>query len=598
MVSIPARADRRPQLLAEPGAASPSTAADARGTVVFDGMLWNGNELAAAAGADVSSSDGATVALRTYRRFGEGALTRLRGAFALVICDAEERTCVCVRDHAGIHPLFYSHTDDGLLVSPSIEALLRRDSVSPALDRTALAEHVFFGFLLEPAKTQFAAIKRLPPGHVLRDGGDGRKVYRHWDPAPSEGGIEWARDDELEQVEALLAQAVERCLQLGPAGVYLSGGLDSATVAVLAADASRRCGLPAPVALSVLFPDPECDEQAVQRAVGADLGLPHVFASFDDAVGPGGLLGAALELTAQAPVPLLNPFEPAFDHLAVAARSQGCRVLLGGGGGDEWLALDPSYAVDLVHRGKIGALFRVWDAKRRYLPLSPLTVLRNNVWRAGLRPVLREVARTRAAWALDAYRRRRGTSDWLPAWIARDAELRRDLRERAEADGSPVGSRARYLEARRRTLNHPVETLVAEEAYLAGRRSGLRRLEPFWDPDVVDLLYRVHPDQLLAGRREKGLVREVLARHVPSVGREWPKTVFMDSFATSVVRGQGPAVWRALGGASALADLGVVDREGVGMFVERYFAGDGGRPGATWDVWNLLSTETWVRGWL
>jgi asparagine synthase (glutamine-hydrolysing) len=397
-------------------------------------------------------------------------------------------------------------------------------------------------------------------------------------------------EGELERLDELLAQAVDRCLQLGPAALHLSGGIDSATVAVVAADRSRRQGLPAPLALSVLFPDATCNEEAVQRAVGADLGLPHLLTSFDDAVGPGRLVTAALGISARSPAPLLNLFEPAFDHLGTAARQRGYRVVLTGGGGDEWLGLEPSYAVDLVRGFHLVGLYRLWEAKRRYLPLPAHVVFRNNVWRAGLRPVLRNFARRRAPWAVRAYKGRRD-SDWIPAWIARNADLREELRSR-DGGQRPPASASHYLHAKRRTLDHPVEAFVAEEAFAASQRLGLRRLEPFWDPDVVDLLCRTPPRLLIRGAREKSVVRGLLARNLPSIGREWPRTVFMDSFATSVMRSQGPAAWGRLDGASALVDLGVVDRERVRDFVEAYFAGT---VRDTWRVWSILSVEAWLQ---
>lgn len=589
---------RRPYLAAESPVELPSLAEDSRYTVVFDGTVWNAKEIAAQVDGTEAAADPAEIILRAYRRWQADVVAKLRGVYALVIWDGEEQTFLCARDHAGAHPLFYAEAGDDLLVSNSTEALLRHGSVPPALERSTLADHLLTGYSRVAAQTHFAAIKRLPPGHVLSDGAQGRQVYRYWHPAPSETSIEWAGESELERLDELLAQAVDRCLQLGPAALHLSGGIDSATVAVVAADRSRRQGLPAPLALSVLFPDAACNEEAVQRAVGADLGLPHLLTSFDDAVGPGRLLTAALEISARSAAPLLNLFEPAFDHLGTAARHRGYRVVLTGGGGDEWLGLEPSYAVDLVRGFHLIGLYRLWEAKRRYLPLPAHVVLRNNVWRAGLRPVLRNFARRRAPWSVRAYKavgayKGRRDADWIPAWIARNAELREELRSR-DSGQRPPASASHYLHAKRATLDHPVEAFVAEEAFAASQRLGLRRLEPFWDPDVVDLLCRTPPGLLIRGAREKSVVRELLVRNLPSIGREWPRTVFMDSFASSVMRSQGPAAWGQLDGASALVELGVVDRERVRDFVEGYFASTG-HTRDTWRVWSILSVEAWLQ---
>ena len=593
VVKIPRRSRGQrssPRLLAEPSGSSVTIAEDDRCTVVFAGVLWNGDELASDGRRGERGSAAATT-LAAYRRSGESVFSKLRGVFGAVVCDHDTRTLLCVRDPAGAEPLFYADAGDDLLLSSSTEALLRYGSVSTALDRMALADHVLNGHPYAVEETYFAGIKRVPPGHLLHEGPTGRRLYRYWDPVEASSGG-WVGEDELERLEEVLVRAVDRALELGPACIHLSGGIDSATVAVLAADRSRRRALPAPIALSVVFPDKACNEELVQRRVASDLRLPQLLTSFDEATGPGRLLASALDLSGRTPAPLLNPFEPAFEYLSAEASRRGCRVLLTGGGGDEWLVLEPAYAVDLLRSFDFVGLFRLWDAKRRYLPLPARSVIRNNVWRAGIRPILRDAAHARAPSLLRAYRRRR--PDWMPGWAAPDATLRQELRARVEdGDGEPI-SGSRHLRAKRRILDHPAETFAAEEASAAGERLGIRRIEPFFDPDVVELLCRVRPELLIAGNREKAPVRPLLRRSVPSVGPEWPKTVFMDSYLASVLRSQGPAVWRRLGGASALAELEVVDGDGVRGFVDTYFAGNGG-PADMWRVWSILSAEAWVR---
>ena len=107
-------------------------------------------------------------------------------------------------------------------------------------------------------------------------------------PAPGEGkthrlspllgsgtgtAVRWADEEELENFDALLDQAVDRCLALGPTAIYLSGGLDSISVAAVATDRARNRGLNDPLALSLHFPEPQSNEEKVQRGVARELGL-------------------------------------------------------------------------------------------------------------------------------------------------------------------------------------------------------------------------------------------------------------------------------------------------------------------------------------
>jgi len=79
----------------------------------------------------------------------------------------------------------------------------------------------------------------------------------------------------------LLEQAVERCLRPGPAGIFLSGGLDSVSVAAMATDVARKSGARDPLALSIVFPTDDANEEDVQRGVAGGLGLEHVGIGLD-----------------------------------------------------------------------------------------------------------------------------------------------------------------------------------------------------------------------------------------------------------------------------------------------------------------------------
>jgi asparagine synthase (glutamine-hydrolysing) len=556
---------------------------DGTRTVVLDGVLHG-----------ASQPDAADLVLRGYVRSGAGVLADLRGFYALAIVDREKGTLLCARDPAGVYPLFYVQGDGELLVSTSTESLLRHPSVPERVLPRVVADHLYHGYPQDLEDTYFAAIKRVPPGHALQAGDGAPRVYRHWDPAPPEQPVEWATEEEVEEFEERLSHAVERSTRLGASGVYLSGGMDSAAVATLAADGCAENGLPPPLALSLVFPHPDCDEERMQRLVATGLGLPQFLASFEQAVGDGGLLAAALRLSSEWPSPLLNLFEPGFQYLGAEARRRGCRVILDGGGGDEWLGLSSDYARVLVRRGDAVGLYRLWDARRRYLPTPPLTVLRNIAWRSGVRPLLRDFAGRRAPRGLAAYRRRRST-EWLPSWLAPDPRIRQAFYERTLADVPESPTMDHYQLMRRRTLDHPLEALVMEDTFAAGTRIGVPIIQPLWDPDVVDLLCRTPPDLLNRGGREKGLLRDLLGTRFPALGREWVKTVFMGGFLASVMLREGRQEWRRLGGASALAEVGLVDPRRLETYVEACFSGQDGGQRELGRIWNILSVEAWLR---
>ena len=87
---------------------------------------------------------------------------------------------------------------------------------------------------------------------------------------------------------------------------------------------------------------------------------------------------------------------------------------------------------------------------------------------------------------------------------------------------------------------------------------------PYWDVDVLEMLYRIPPHLLNKGGRSKGLVRQTVARRFPQLGFERQKKVIATNLFNSMMLQDGKKAWRVLGGTQALAKLGIVDEERLG----------------------------------
>lgn len=585
----------------------PTSASDASCTVIFDGVLYNRCELrerfAHSTGQVVND---AHLVLQAYLCWGEDVLRRVKGIFALLIWDGTRRVFLGARDPLGVYPLFYADIGSALSFSTSVEALLRQPCVSRAVNRAAVTDYLLDHWP-RLDETFYASVNRIPPGHAMRVDDAGRQVYRYWDPVPYGAPVHWVEEDRLEQFDTLLDQAVNRCLGLGHSGVYLSGGLDSVTVAALVADHCRRAASPGPWALSLGFPDPDCNEEAVQKNVAVGLGLPQVLLPFDEAVGAKGLLQSALDMTSDWPAPLQNIWNPAYYRLGLEGRRRGCEVILTGGGGDDWLTASPVYAADLLRALDFSGLVQFVCVMRRSYRLPCLPFMRNVLWTNGARLLLREFAcsslRRAAAAGLPrrmlsvAVRAHRRLSQPTPAWVAPDPVLRREIARRLEQD---VDMRLQqrepdslYIRDTREALDHPLMAMEFEEFFESGRRMGLRVLQPFWDPDLVDLLYRVPPHLLNKGGRSKGLVRGMLARRFPGVGFAQQKKVVATGFFMERVLGEAGAAWHTMGGVLGLARLGAVDPTPLNGAFQHSLAH--GRLRDAQRVWNILNLEAWVR---
>lgn len=586
--------DRALRLSGEIGRSLPPWAEDASCGVVFDGVLYNRGDLEKLWTLDrgPAASD-ADLVLRAYQHWGRDLLNKLKGVFALIVWDGRCGALLCARDPLGVHPLFYAEVGGELLLSTSPEVLVRHPRVPRTVNRAAIADHFCLRWP-KPEETYYSAVKRVLSAHAMLLDAGGRRLERYWDPVPPGAPVAWVSDEEVERFDDLLDQAVSRCLEHGPAGIYLSGGLDSVSVATVAADVCRRQGLPAPVALSLVFPAP--NEEPVQRGVASRLGLPHVVIPLRDALPSGNTLPAALDLSSEWPAPLLNLWRPAFQRLSTEGRLRGCRVILTGGGGDEWLGVSPSYASDLIRRLDLVGLYRLTRSMAASYG-SPRAMTRTVLWTYGVRPLARKVGRKTlevAAPGLLRARRRRRLARSTPDWVAPDPALREELDRRAEERLRRPYSDCSYLGDIRESIDHPLVSAQMEESFESARRMEVRQLSPFLDPELVDFLCRTPPALLNKGGRAKGLVRHMLARRFPELGFDRLKKVVATRLFRSELIRDGTVAWGAMGGTRALGELGIVDVAGLKTTIDGVVADERQRFDA-WLIWQALNSEAWVR---
>lgn len=570
-----------------------SVASNSNLTVAFSGTIFEPDELAARVGARPGElPEPADLVLRACTVLGDQWLRALRGNYAVVVVDRLRRRTLAVRDAMGLHPLFVARGEEGLLFSWSAPALVAEAGVSRELNRVMLAEHLVHRWS-DPRETYYAAVQRVPPGHVLESSERGTSIRRYWDPATdADAGL--PGDDALDRFNAALSRAVTRCLDQGRAAIFLSGGFDSISIAAVAVDEARRRGQPGLRALSLGFPDPECNEEVVQRGAAGALGIAQDYLGFAEAVGHRGLLIPALEMAASWPAPMMNLWNPAYSALAARGVVQGCQVVLTGSGGDEWLAVSPYLSADLIRAARFATLARFAATTKRSYKVTWGEAAGSVFWTFGMKPIAGMLANRVAPRHWQQRRHSRIVSS-TPEWVAPDPELRRAIDDRASrvlAESEPYHG-SFYEQQMRTALEHPLNTMEAEEYFEQGRRLGVRILHPYWDADLVSLLYRTPPEVLSRGGRAKGLVRATIARRFPDLGFERQKKVHATNFYWRTMQTEGPAAWRTLGTAATLAKLGVLDAKLHASTMAELF--EGKRPQESYRIWNTLHLEGWAR---
>jgi asparagine synthetase B (glutamine-hydrolysing) len=587
-----------PRLVAEYPGATVTLADHPSVAVLFDGVLHDRAALVARLDAPMESSDAELVA-QGWSRLGLSLFEVLSGFFALAILDRRSGELICARDPLGVHPLFYARAPDGLFLSPSVNTLAAQPGVGGGLNRAALADALCRRWP-DPQETFFEAVRRVPSGHLLRVKGRHIDCHRYWDPAPPGTEVRWAEEEELENFDALLDQAVDRCLSLGPTAIYLSGGLDSISVAAVATDRAHKRGLDDPLALSLLFREPESNEEEVQRGVARQLGLKQLALPIEEAGGSRGLLESVLEISAARSAPVIGCWLPGYRALGLEARAAGCRTILTGGGGDEWLTVSFFIAADMIRSFDMRGLRRLARTLGRSVQSTRVSLWRKLLWDFGALPMLRAaVVRRVPPDSRSLHRwRRHAARKAMPEWVAPDPEVLEQMLSRAEQGRDRLEwdrSGSFYMQQGRISLDHAIVSMEMEEVFENGRSMDMRVLMPYWDPDLVDLLYRVPPDVLNRGDRSKALVRETLANRFSGLGLDRQKKVIASRYFTSVMLGQGRRIWDRIGGAQglALAELGLVDAARLEEFAGRAFNSNDVRLANR--IWNMLNFESWVR---
>lgn len=159
------------------------------------------------------------------------SLAHVHTEFSFAIWDASRRELFCARDRFGVRPFYYARTQQALVFSDSLEAVIAHPDVPLDLDEGAVADYLGSGVSQDAEATIYAHVRRLPAAHVLRCGDDGRVVLdRYWTLPPREPK---RRRDAVEQLEAALKSAIADRVTGPAAVVFMSGGLDSTLLAAL-----------------------------------------------------------------------------------------------------------------------------------------------------------------------------------------------------------------------------------------------------------------------------------------------------------------------------------------------------------------------------
>jgi len=289
--------------------------------------------------ADVQLKRGPEAAVyQAYRRHGVGFLSLIGGRFSVFIWDANTRKALVACDRFGQIPVFWIQASDGATCfAPTADAAMAIAGTRPALSDQGIFNYLYFHMVPAPHSV-YAGVNKLMAAQVLEIDDSGCRVRRYWEPEFRESA-DRSMSDASEEMLGLLSSSVNRLATGADTGAFLSGGLDSSTVAGLLARHQ-----PKPKTYSIGFDAEGYDEIAYARI--ASKRFDTDFQTYY--VTPNDVVSALPKIAAAYDEPFGNSSALPAYFCAHVAVNDGRQRLLAGDGGDELFAGNERYAKQAV----------------------------------------------------------------------------------------------------------------------------------------------------------------------------------------------------------------------------------------------------------
>ena len=486
-------------------------------TVVADARLDDRDTLCAALGvphpARTAISDQALI-LRAWMRWGRACPNHLLGDYAFAVWDTKTRTLFCARDHIGGRPLYYALTAEHFIFASTVAAVLAAPGVSDEPDERMIASFLSQLSRNRGPHTFFRRVRKLLPGHTLTieaapSVSSPLRLERYWHPermpkAPPAGDDEYAAE-----FLRLYTRAVEDRLRGGPVGMHLSNGLDSSSIAVLAARALLSIRSPSPPAFSWLPPlgdEPPAPRYAPEyasideRAALAGVRVQHCQStSPDDDV-------AFYRQRWDLHSPIRSPTE---ENVLRQAAQQGLSALLSGLGGDECASFNGrGYYTSLLLHGRWMRL----AAECRAAEKDPIRIMAR---------CFLELVHPRLFWYVASKRK-----GWKPPsrdgfWLI-SPEFARRVRPLPDPRNFRELSVAYYQV---RLLRHGSFVTDMENHVAHGRVHGIEYRFPLLDRRLLEFALSLPAEQFRRGRYDRWVMRHALRSVLQQEICRQPKTV-------------------------------------------------------------------------
>jgi len=553
----------------------------------YNGELYNYRAIRAelaAGGAVFTTSSDTEVVLEAWRRWGPGCLQRFRGMFAFAILDQSTGSLFLARDQFGIKPLHYIRRKDGVVFASEIKALVSVFGSELHISTLGLVASMLY-YWVPDQMCSLQGIDKLPPGTWSEFRPDGtHHVERYWDVAEEAAAAQECRWDLREVIEdSVNAHLVADV----PVSTFLSGGLDSSIVTVLAKQANPQID-----AYTITFraqdrrleamPDDAVYARKIAQRHGIEL---HEIELNPDVVE---LLPKMVDVLDE---PIGDPAAINTLLMSEAARAAGVKVLLSGMGADELFGGYRKHLACVLaerYRGLPAFVHRSTNGVVGRLPVTAAgRGLRYARW--AKRFVTFAELPEEAAF-------RRSYSLYEPTELAAllGPDLHRDVGEVIEQhhelyqDNDLGDSVNRMCLADTRMFLPGLNLAYTDRASMA---ASTEVRVPFVDPMVFRAAFSLGGKDKVSGKSGKVALKRAAEAWLPHEIVHRPKASFSAPLRAWVTHDLRTTIDDTLLDGE-LVDTGFLNRSGVRGLVEDHRSG---REDRSKQIWQLLTLELWYR---
>ncbi len=568
------------------GGAQPMTTPDGHYAVVFNGEIYNFQEIRTALvnkGYVFRTRSDTEALLLSYAAYGTACLEDLDGMFAFALWDAQKKRLFAARDRMGKKPLYYALHKDVFVFASELSALKKLPFLELEIDKNSIAQYLAYEYVPTP-NTIFKKVYKLKPGYFLTFQDGKLHTEQYWDlPVPSERCAD-SDEDCCAAILDLLGKGVKKRLVSDvPLGVFLSGGIDSSAVAALMtkhvpADSIRT--------FSIGFTEKSYDESPYSRLVAQRLGSDHTEEILDP-VKAGELLP---HIVGRQDEPMSDPsIVPTYLLSEITKRH--VTVALGGDGGDELFAGYEYYTAFILanHYRKLPkGLRRLFiEAVAAKLPISTGYVSPRHVAEKFFSGVYAPEWLRTQKW-LGAYstdlQKRLWTS--CPSAVQDESILYRQTLELYESFGAvkPL-DKVFYLLARQYLLDY-----ILVKVDRCSMMNSLEVRAPFLDRGLVEYVFGLPARNKIRGLRRKYLLKKAMKGILPSEIIKRKKRGFLIPVALWLKKTLRPIV-EDMFSAKRLEEQGLFRSDVMAELVRRHNHGFGDYRK---ELWSMLVLQLWL----